>query len=188
MTNQRCPCPLGTAAANDFQCTADPSTFLPFKAFTNSLSPCRRRAKQGSQRSGFTPTTVRAELTGRAPESIDANHRETSTKNDTGSACETLGYAWGPLQPNREIPWSIEQRVECKLRQERQRSQKKATWENKRAHYISQTSPQCCRTELAQLTCCQSMKVIIPSETKRIIKMQILGALRNSKWMMNYLS
>lgn len=39
LTNQCCPCPLGTAAANDFQCTADPSTFLPFKAFTNSPFP-----------------------------------------------------------------------------------------------------------------------------------------------------
>lgn len=79
LANQRCPCPLGAAAANDFRCTADPSTFLPFKALANSPSPCTRGAKQGSQRSQFTRTTFRAGLTGRARESIDANRWETST-------------------------------------------------------------------------------------------------------------
>lgn len=60
-------------------------------------------------------------------------------------------------------------------------------------HYIihtsNDTSPQCCGTELTQLTCCQRMKVINPSESKCIIKMQILRARYNSKWIIsNYLS
>lgn len=48
----------------------------------------------------FSRATARTEPTGRARESIDANHWETSTKNDTGSASKVLGYAWVSLQPN----------------------------------------------------------------------------------------
>ena len=56
-------------------------------------------------------------------------------------------------------------------------------------HTSNDTSPQCCGTELTQLTCCQRMKVINPGESKCIIKMQILGAPYNSKWIIsNYLS
>lgn len=55
----------------------------------------------------------------------------------------------------------------------------------KQPHYIihtsNNTSPQCCRTEITQLTCCQRMKVINPGESKCIIKMQILWALYKSK-------
>lgn len=81
LTNQRCPCPLGSAAGNDFRCTADPSTFLPFKAFTNSPSLCTRRAKQGSQWSWFMRTAVRAErgsqsmqITGKPQRTIEEVH------------------------------------------------------------------------------------------------------------------
>lgn len=122
----------------------------------------------------FTWATARTELTGRARESIDANHWETSTKNDTGSASEVLGYAWAPLQPNCGRSLEVSSRSVSAAK-------KRAIWEYKGVRYVIHTSPQCCGTELAQLTCCQSMKVIIPSETKCIIKMQILGAL-NGWW------
>lgn len=173
-TNQRCPCPLGPAASNDFRCTADPSTFLPLKAFTNSSSQCTHRAKQSSQRSG-----------------VHAGHSQNRTDWPSSgvSRCKSLRNLhkewhrkciWGIrvclstlATKLRKIPSSVQQECQC--------SQKKAIWEYKGARYVIHTSPQCCGTELAQLTCCQSMKVIIPSETKCIIKMQILGAL-NGWW------
>lgn len=104
LTNQRCPCPLGAAAANDFRCTADPSTFLPFKDFANSPSPRTRRAKQGSQRSRFTRTTVRAGLTGRAQESIDANRWETSTHTHARTHAKTIQEAHVKLLAMLEDP------------------------------------------------------------------------------------
>lgn len=119
LTNHCCPCPLGSAAGNDFRCTADPSTFLAFKAFTNSPSSCTRGAKQRSQWSRFTRTTGRAErgsqsmqITGKPQRTIEEVH------------VKLLAMLEDPRQPHGEIPWSIEQRVECAPRQERQRSQK----------------------------------------------------------------
>ena len=80
-TNQHCSCPLGTAGSNDFRCIADPSTFRPLKAHTNSPFPVHTELSSVPYGPRSMQSQVRAELTGQAWESINEILWETSTKN-----------------------------------------------------------------------------------------------------------
>lgn len=172
---------------------------------TLTLSLSARWAKQGPSGPGPNRAGL-AELTAYAWKSMDTNHQEISTQSrrwdpwllfpplQTVSFSITIhsspfhqrSYRFRDCNRSREISQSTEiMKNICCLRE----VVNALGWQNVITLFTRVMSPDTCGTELIQLTCCQRMKAIKPSESQCIIKMQILWALCSSNWIIsNYMS